>query len=76
MWSRRLTETFPIITIDDGGLELLAPKQHSPLWASGRASVVRKVTRFFADNPNYMRLLGLIHISFSVCLTFRQYQEE
>ena len=75
MWSRRLTETFPIITIDDGVLELLAPKQHSLLWASGPASV-RKLTRFFADNPNYMCLLGLIHIGFSVWLAFRQYWEE
>jgi hypothetical protein len=75
MWPRRLTETFPIITTDDGVLELLAPKQHSLLWASGPASV-RKLTRFFADNPNYMCLLGLIHIGFSVWLAFRQYREE
>ena len=75
MWSRRLTETFPIITIDDGVLELLAPKQHSLLWAAGPASV-RKLTRFFADNPNYIRLLGLTQISFGVWLAFRQYREE
>lgn len=75
MWPRRLTETFPIITIGYGVLELLTPKQHSLLWASGPASV-RKLIRFFADNPNYMRLLGLIHIGFSVWLVFRQYREE
>ena len=75
MWPRRLIETFPIITIDDGVLELLAPKQYSLLWASGPA-IVRKLTRFFADNPNYMCLLVLIHIGFSVWLAFRQYREE
>ena len=75
MWSRRFKETFPIITIDDGVLELLAPKQHSLLWASDPASV-RKLTRFFADNPNYIRLLGLTQISFGVWLAFRQYREE
>ena len=75
MWSRRLKETFPIITIGYGVLELLTPKQHSLLWASGPASV-RKLTRFFAYNPNYMCLLGLIHIGFSVWLAFRQYREE
>ncbi|MDQ5813995.1 MAG: hypothetical protein M3289_04655, partial [Actinomycetota bacterium] len=63
MWSRRLTEIFPMVTIGDGVLELLAPKQHSCLWASGPASV-RKLTRFFADNPNYIRLLSLTQISF------------
>jgi hypothetical protein len=75
MWPRRLTETFPIITIGYGVLELLTPKQHSFLWAPGPASV-RKLIRFFADNPNYMCLLGLTHIGFSVWLAFRQYREE
>jgi len=75
MWSRRLKEIFPMFTIGDGVLELLAPKQHSRLWASGPASV-RKLTRFFADNPNYIRLLGLTQISFGVWLAFRQYREE
>lgn len=54
MWSRRLKETFAVITIGDGVIELLAPRQHSLLWASGPVSA-RKVARFFADNPNYMR---------------------
>lgn len=54
MWSRRLKETFAVITIGDGVIELLAPRQHSLLWAFGPVSA-RKVARFFADNPNYMR---------------------
>lgn len=75
MWSRRLKETFAITTIGDGVIALLAPRQHSLLWASGPASA-RKVARFFADNPNYMRLLGLTQIGFGVWLALRQYREE
>ena len=74
MWSRRLTETFAIITIGDGAMELLAPKEHSLLWETGPESA-RKVARFFADNPNYMRLLGVIQIAFGVWLALRQYRE-
>ena len=75
MWSRRLKETFAITTIGDGVIALLAPRQPSLLWASGPASG-RKVARFFADNPNYMRLLGLTQIGFGVWLALRQYREE
>jgi hypothetical protein len=75
VWSRRLKEIFDIITIGDGVIELLAPQQHSLLWESGPASA-RKIARFFADNPNYMRLLGLTQIGFGVWLAFRQYREE
>ena len=74
MWSRRLKETFAIITIGDGAMELLAPKEHSFLWETGPESV-RKVARFFADNPNYMRLLGATQIAFGVWLALRQYRE-
>jgi transposase len=35
-----------------------------------------KVARFFADNPNYMRLLSLAQIAFGVWLASRQYREE
>jgi hypothetical protein len=75
VWSRRLNETFAIITIGDGVIELLAPMQHSLFWASGPESA-RKVARFFADNPNYMRLPGLTQIGFGVWLAFRQYREK
>ena len=75
MWSRRLKETFAIISIGDGVIELVAPKQHSLLWVSGPEGA-RKVARFFADNPNYMRLLGLAQIGFGVWLSLRQYREE
>ena len=75
MWWWRLKETFAVITIGDGVIELLAPRQHSLLWASGPVSA-RKVACFFADNPNDMRLPGLTQIGFGVWLAFKQYREE
>ncbi len=75
MWSRRLKETVALITIGDGALALIAPKEHSLLWEVGPEGI-RKITRFFADNPNYMRLLGANQIAFGVWLAFRQYGEE
>ena len=35
MWKRRLLETFAIITIGDGAIEVLAPREHSLLWDAG-----------------------------------------
>jgi hypothetical protein len=75
VWLRRLKETFAVITIGDRVIELLTPRQHSLLWASGPVSA-RKVACFFADNTNYMRLPGLTQIGFGVWLAFRQYREE
>ena len=75
MWARRLKETFAIITIGDGVIELIAPREHSLLWDAGPESV-RKVARFSADNPNYMRLLGMAQIGFGIWLALRQYREE
>ncbi len=37
---------------------------------------VRRIARFFADNPNYMRLLDLTQVGFGLWLAFRQYREE
>lgn len=75
MWARRLKETFAIVTIGDGVVELLAPKGHSLLWDAGPQGA-RKLARFFADNPNYMRLLGAAQIAFGIWLASRQYREE
>ena len=71
---RRIKETFAIITIGDGVIELIAPKQHSILWEAGPEST-RKVARFFADNPGYMRLLGVSQIAFGLWLALRQYRD-
>ena len=75
MWLRRLKETFAVISIGDRVIELLAPRQHSPLWAFGPVSA-RKVARFFADDRNYMRLPGLTQVGFGAWLAFKQYREE
>jgi hypothetical protein len=68
-------ETFAIVAIGDGAIELLAPREHSLLWEVGPEST-RKVARFFAENPGYMRLLGATQIAFGVWLALRQYREE
>ena len=75
MWSNRLKETFAVVTIGDGVVALLAPRQHSLLWGDVGPESARKIARFFADNPNYMRLLGLTQIAFGVWLAFEQYRE-
>jgi hypothetical protein len=74
MWGRRIKETFAIITIGDGAIELVAPREHSLLWEVGPEST-RKVARFFADNPGYMRLLGASQIAFGLWLALRQYRD-
>ncbi len=73
MWSKRLKETLAVITIGDGAIALVAPREHSLLWEVGPESA-RKVARFFADNPNYMRLLGTAQIGFGLWLALRQYK--
>ncbi len=72
MWARRIKETFAIIAIGDGAIELLAPTEHSLLWDAGPESV-RRIASFFAENPNLMRLLGAAQIAFGVWLALRQY---
>ena len=63
-----------MIAIGDGAIELLAPREHSLLWEVGPEGV-RKVARFFAENPTYMRLLGASQIAFGVWLALRQYRD-
>jgi len=74
VWSRRLRETFAVITIGDGAIELIAPREHSLLWEAGPEGA-RKVARFFADNPNCIRLLGPAQIDLGVRRALRQYRE-
>lgn len=71
MWRKRLWETFAIITIGDGVIEVLAPREHSLLW---RVCPGKGVARFFAENPKHMRLLGLSQIAFGVWLALRQHR--
>ena len=74
-WARRAAETFAVLTIGDAVIEILAPKRHSLLWDVGPEGS-RRVARFFAENPNAMRLLGVCQLLFGLWLAFRQYREE
>ncbi len=74
MWPSRLKEDFATKTISDGSVELIAPRAHSLLWEAGPEGA-RRVARFFADNPNYVRLLGPVQIGLAVRLALRQYRE-
>jgi hypothetical protein len=73
-WSRRMKETFAILAIGDGAIEVISPREHSLLWEVGPEDV-RKVVRFCAENPNYMRLLGAAQMAFGLWLALRQYRE-
>ena len=73
-WARRTKETFAILAIGDGIIELISPREHSLLWEVGPEGI-RKVARFSAENPQYMRLIGAAQIAFGLWLALRQYRE-
>jgi hypothetical protein len=73
-WARRAAETFAVLAIGDAVIELVAPKRHSLLWETG-PEWSRRVARFFAENPNRMRLLGAAQLGFGLWLALRQYRE-
>jgi hypothetical protein len=73
-WARRMTETFAILAIGDGIIELISPREHSLLWEVGPEGI-RRVARFSAENPEYMRLIGAAQIAFGLWLALRQYRE-
>ena len=73
MWSRRIKEIFAVITIGDGTIGLIAPREHSLLPADPQGT--RKVARFFADSSNRVRLLGLAQIGFGIWPAPRQHRE-
>ena len=74
MWSRRMKETFAILTKGDGMIELFSPREHSLLWEFG-PDRFRNAASFFADNPNLMRLLGILQVAFGLWLAQRQYRD-
>jgi hypothetical protein len=74
-WARRMKETFAILAIGDGAIELISPREHSLLWEVGPEGA-RKAARFFAENPNYIRLIGAAQIAFGLWLALRQFREE
>ena len=73
MWPRRLKEIFAVTTIGTGTAGLNVSREHSllPIGPQG----ANKVARFFADNPNYVSLLGLSQIGFGTWPALRQYRE-
>jgi hypothetical protein len=73
-WARRMKETLAILIIGDGAIALVSPREHSLLWEVGPEGV-RKLARFSAENPAYMRLLGAAQIAFGLWLALRQYRE-
>jgi hypothetical protein len=74
-WARRAAETFAVLTIGDAVIELVSPRQHSLLWGEVGPGWSRGVARFFAENPNHMRLLGAVQLGFGLWLALRQYRE-
>ena len=74
-WARRIKESLAILAIGDGAIELVSPREHSLLWEVGPEGV-RKVARFFAENPNYTRLIGASQIALGLWIALRQYREE
>lgn len=74
-WTRRIMETLAILTVGDGVIAVVSPREHSLLWEVGPEGA-RKVARFFAENPNYMRLIGAAQITFGLLFALRQYRED
>ena len=74
VWPSRLKEYLATITISYGSVDLIASRAHSLLWEAGPEGA-RRVARFFADNPNCVRLLGPAQIDLGVRLALRQYRE-
>jgi hypothetical protein len=74
VWKRRLVETFAIITLGDGLIEFLAPKEHVRLWVVGPEST-RKIGMWFVEKPDRMRVLGAVQVALGVWLALRQYRD-
>ncbi len=75
MWSGRRKGSFAVVPMRGGAIGLLAPKRHALAWNAG-PKTARKVARFFADSPNYMRLPDRTQIGFGPWLAFGQYRED
>jgi hypothetical protein len=69
-----MMETFAILTIGDGIVEVVSPREHSLLWEVGPEST-RRAIRFFAERPIYVRLIGAAQIALGLWLALHQYRE-
>jgi uncharacterized protein YjeT (DUF2065 family) len=74
VWKRRLIEAFAIITVGDGLIEFLAPKEHSRLWVVGPKST-RRIAMWFVEDSERMRVLGAAQVVFGVWLALRQHRD-
>jgi hypothetical protein len=60
VWKRRLIEAFAILTVGDGLIEFLAPKEHSRLWVVGPiAPVADRGDRAEDERPAKLHIPGL-----------------
>jgi hypothetical protein len=74
VWANRLKESIAMISIGDGVLALIAPRNHVVLWLLGPKRL-RKLTLCFAENPTYTRLGGIVEIGLGIWLALRQHQK-
>jgi hypothetical protein len=73
VWKRRLIETFAIVTLGDGLVEILAPKEHARLWVVGPERT-RRIAMWFVEKPDRMRVLGAAQVVLGVWLALRQHR--
>jgi hypothetical protein len=64
MWDKIIVRLLTVVYIVGGAAALFAPES------------VGKLSRWFADNPRYMRLDGIVGIALGIWLALRQYREE
>ena len=74
MWKRRLVESFAILTVGDGLIEFLAPKEHSRLWVVGPKST-RRIGMWFVEESERMRVLGAAQVVLGVWLALKQHRD-
>jgi hypothetical protein len=74
LWKRRLIEAFAILTLGDGLIAFLAPREHSRLWVIGPQST-RRIGKWFVEKPDLMRVLGAAQVVLGVWLALRQHQD-
>jgi len=74
VWAKRLKEFSAMLSIGDGVLALVAPRDHVALWLLGPKRL-RKLGAWFAENPIYTRLGGLVEAGLGLWLALRQYKK-
>ena len=75
MWKKRIKELVAAGMIGDGAQNFISPRNHALLWLVGPEGL-RKALLWFAENPHYARLIGIVQIGFGIGLSLRQYEDE